>query len=89
MLKLTLYILDALSLKDKRRILRQLLDQVSQRFNVSICEVDDRDSWQKSTLGVACVARSTSEAHEVLNKILSLVEDDPRVEVGNVELETW
>lgn len=88
-LHLLLYIPEAFSLKEKRRVLRQAIDQIRQRFNVSVCEVDHLDAWQRAKLAIACVARSNAEAHEVLNKVLNFVECDPRVEVGSVEMETW
>ena len=88
-LHLLLYIPEALSLKDKRRVVRHAIDQIRQRFNVSVCEVGDLEAWQRATLAIACVARSNAEAHELLNKVLNFVEGDPRIEVGGVEMETW
>lgn len=88
-LHLSLYIPDAFSLKDKRRVVRQAIDQIRRRFNVSVCEVGNLDAWQMATLAVACVARSNAEAHEVLNKVLNFVEGDPKVEVGGVKMEIW
>jgi len=38
-------------LKGKRRALKSIKDQVRNRFNVSIAEVDDLDLWQRATLG--------------------------------------
>lgn len=57
------------SLKDKRQILRSISSQVSNKFNVSIAEVDFQDLWQRSAFGVSCVAESTSQCRRVLLEV--------------------
>ena len=44
------------SLKEKRAVLRCLIDRVKAKFNASIAEVDQNDLWQRGTVGVAIVA---------------------------------
>ncbi|HEY5557725.1 DUF503 domain-containing protein, partial [Acetobacterium sp.] len=41
------------SLKDKRRILKSLVEKTRQKFNVSISEIDEQDHHQKIVLGIA------------------------------------
>ena len=52
----------ASSLKAKRRHLRSTRDTLRSRFGASVAEVDHHDLWQRTTLTVACVARSASDA---------------------------
>ena len=47
---------EALSLKDKRQILRSMKDRVRAKFNASIAEVDNNDDWNNGTVGVSIVA---------------------------------
>ena len=75
------------SLKDKRQVIKSLLDRIRERFNVSAAEVDDLDSWQRATLGFACVSNEQSFVDRVLQKVLSTVESNPLVEVAAVEME--
>ena len=67
-LRLTLYIHGAASLKDKRQVLRKVLDRLRARFNVSAAEVGDNDNWQRAVVGVAAVANDHSFVSEVLGK---------------------
>jgi len=62
------------SLKGKRRILKSITSQVSNRFNVSIAEVDDQDLWQLATLGVSCVSNDGRHANEVLSHVMDFIE---------------
>jgi len=62
------------SLKEKRRILKSIIDRVRSRFNVSIAEVDHNDLWQKASIGIACVANEGSHVNEVLSNVVNFVE---------------
>ena len=73
-LKLTLYIPYAQSLKEKRHALRKIVDKVRAKFNVSCSEVGDSDLWQRAVVGIACVSNDHSFVNEQLDKVVSEVE---------------
>lgn len=84
---LDLTIPEANSLKDKRSVLKSMLEGMRNRFNVSVAEVEHQDTWRRATVGIACVSNSQTFSNQVLNKALDWVESNPRVYVTNVELE--
>ncbi len=86
-LRIELFISDALSLKDKRAVVKSIIGRMQARFNVSVAEVDRQDAHQVATIGVACVSESSVQANRVLNKVLSFVEKDPRAVVTRCHLE--
>jgi uncharacterized protein len=86
-LTLELLIAESQSLKDKRQVLKSLLETTRQRFNVSAAEVDHLDLWQRATIAVACVSKDQVFVDQVLNKVLRTIEGNPRVEVANVDME--
>ena len=86
-IEISLLIRESRSLKDRRRVLRSLKDRISSRFNVSVAEVGDLNSRQRSVLGVAVVANDRRFVNEVLSKVLALVESEPRVEVISQHME--
>ena len=67
-LRLTLYIPGASSLKDKRQVVRKVVDRLRSRFNVSVAEVGDNDIWQRARIGISAVANDHSFVNEVLDK---------------------
>jgi len=69
------------SLKDKRRILMQLRDKIARKFNVSIAELDHHNVWQKATLGIACLANEQRHVNQVLDQVMNVIYDVPRLEV--------
>jgi len=86
-LTIVLYLHDTESLKDKRQIIKSLVETTRRKFNISIAEVDDLDKWRRATIGVACVANESAHVNRVLDKVLDTIESNPAVDVGEVELE--
>ena len=62
------------SLKDKRRVIRSIIERVQSRFNVSIAEVDHNDSWRIATLGISCVSNDSRHANEMLSLVVQYVQ---------------
>ncbi len=86
-LTIRLYLHDTSSLKDKRQILKSLIETTRQKFNISMAEVEELDKWQVSVVGVACVANDNRFVNQVLDKVINHLESNPRIEVGEVEME--
>lgn len=86
-LTIWLYLHDTESLKDKRQILKSLIETTRQKFNISMAEVDEMDKWQVAVVGVACVANDNRFVNQVLDKVINHLEANPRIEVGEVEME--
>ncbi len=86
-LTLVLRLHDTQSLKDKRQIVKSLIETTRQKFNISIAEVDDLDKWRQATIGVACVANDGAHVNRVLDKVVDTLESNPSIELVGVELE--
>jgi uncharacterized protein YlxP (DUF503 family) len=86
-LRLTLFIPESGSLKEKRRVLRSIKDRLRAQFNVSVAEVDHQNLWQKTEVAVALVASDREYADRVLQKILNKVESWRLAEIVDVEME--
>ena len=62
------------SIKDKRRIVKAVLDRLHHRFNVAAAEVAHQDSWRRAGLAIACVSTDTRHADSVLARVAREVE---------------
>ena len=68
------------SLKDKRRVVKSLIDRVHQRYRVSIAETDFHDLHQRAEIAVAVVAAGGEmEMDRMMEEMRTLVESDPEV----------
>ena len=83
--KLTFYIPQAASLKDKRQVCRSLVDKTRQRFNASVAEVGTQDVHQTLTIGVAVVSGEVSHAQNMLDEIIRHMEEHADAELTEVE----
>jgi uncharacterized protein len=59
------------SLKEKRQVVKSLVVQLHNRFNVSAAEVEDQDLWQTAVIGVTCISNDKKHTNEVLSKALA------------------
>jgi uncharacterized protein len=73
---MTLLVPESGSLKDRRRVVKSVIERVRARFNVAVADVDDEPRWGSITLGLACVSTEAAHAHEMLQKVLAFIEDE-------------
>lgn len=71
--RLTLHLPESRSLKDKRGVVKSVLDRLRKR-NVSASEVDSHDLWQKAEVGFAVVSRDRAGAESAVRAALADVE---------------
>src|SRR4051812_46078233 len=88
-LRLSLYIHGAASLKDKRQVLRKVTDRLRAKFNVSVAEAGDNDIWQRALIGIAAVANDKSFVNEVLDKCARDAGNIAEIVGREMEIETY
>jgi len=85
--KLDLRIPENHSLKEKRHVLRKLIDRVRTRFNVAISEVGDNDVWQRAQMGFCTVGNDRRHINSSLDKVIYFIEQMNLVEMVRTEIE--
>jgi uncharacterized protein YlxP (DUF503 family) len=86
-LRLTLYLAESHSLKEKRGVLRKIKGRVRNEFNVSIAECADLDLWQKTQLGICQVGTSQAYVDGALRAVIRFIDELHLAEVGEEEVE--
>ena len=69
------------SLKEKRAVIRPILDGARNRYRVASAEVGAHDVWQRAVLGMSAVGGSAGHVEEVLDDVERFVWSFPEVEV--------
>jgi uncharacterized protein YlxP (DUF503 family) len=80
-LAVELHLPDVHSLKQKRAVVKPILEGARHRHHVSAAEVGHQDTWQRASLGFAVVASSERQAITVLDELERFVWSFPEVEV--------
>lgn len=75
------------SLKEKRMIVKSLLDRAKRRFNISIAEVEDMDVHQSIVIGFACVSNERAHVDSMIDHVLNFLEDHTEAVIRDVERE--
>lgn len=75
------------SLKEKRMVVNKIIDKVSNKFNVSISEIEDLDLHNSIVLGVASVSNSTSYGDSVIQKVINYIENISDAYITHIETE--
>jgi uncharacterized protein YlxP (DUF503 family) len=73
-LRVSLHIPHSRSLKEKRMVVRSLVERLRRQFNVAVAEVDDLDVWQVATLGAVVVSADSRHADQMVRKVLDVIE---------------
>jgi uncharacterized protein YlxP (DUF503 family) len=82
-----LHLPTAFTLKDKRSVVKSLVQRAAQRFRVSAAEVGYHDDVRRALIGVAVVSAEAEHADQVLHAVLRFMETEYPVELvrGGVE----
>ncbi len=75
---------DIFSLKEKRQIVKSIIDRIKNRYNVSIAEVEKQDVKRWAVIGIACVSNSNQLVDRQLNLILDFLEADGRFAIEEI-----
>jgi uncharacterized protein YlxP (DUF503 family) len=75
MARISLTLVDAHSLKEKRMVIRRIKDRARERLGVFVSEVGSaavKDAWQRAELGVAVASGDRAKALAVIDDVIRL-----------------
>jgi len=79
--EIEILIYESNSLKEKRHVLKSIIERIKVRFNASVAEVDYNDLWNKSMIGIAVVSNNKNLCESAISKIINFIDNDERVEI--------
>lgn len=77
------------SLKEKRSIVKSLVERLRSRFNASVAEISAHDNKQMGIVGIAVISNEGAHLDEQLDKIINFVVNDGRFMVGRIHREIF
>ncbi len=75
------------SLKQKRGVVRSIVQRVRNRFNVSIAEIGGQGTWQVAVLGVVMTGSDRTKVRSQLQRALVFLEELHLAEVTGSDFE--
>jgi len=86
MIQIIFEIPDAVNIKEKRRVVKSVIEKMRQRFHLSAAEVDLQDSLSFSQIGGALVSNSRSFGETVLQKTFDMIEKEIPVRIQDMKI---
>jgi len=65
------------------------MDRLHARFHLSIAEVGELDSWNRSLLGLATVGQGVAQVHSQAEKVLHFIEETYLAPIVERKMETF
>lgn len=59
----------ATSLKDKRKVVKGLIDSIRAKYNVSAMEVEFQDKWQRAAVGIVWISITPQGEDSLFDKM--------------------
>lgn len=88
-IRIKIHLYSPQSLKEKRSIIKSLIQKTKHKFSLAIAEVADQDLWQSAVLGIALVGNKKSFLEREMEQILRFLEQGGDLEIVTVNHEIW
>jgi uncharacterized protein YlxP (DUF503 family) len=86
--RIELSIPGAFTLKDRRAVVKSLVERLKGKFNLSVSDLDGGENGAaKAALGIAAATNSASLASETVQKAIEFIASDGRAELGQVDID--
>ncbi|HHD2753824.1 TPA: DUF503 domain-containing protein [Clostridium perfringens] len=88
-LKITLRASWVHSLKEKRMVVKSLVQRLKNKFNISVGEVDKQDIHQSIVIGISAVCGSSKQVASTLEHLISFIEENTDAEIIDIESDNY
>ncbi len=88
-LKITLRASWVHSLKEKRMVVKSIVQRLKNKFNVSVGEVHEQDIHQIIVIGISAVCGDQKKVDSTLENLIDFVEENTDAEIINIESDNY
>lgn len=89
LLTLDITVPGSVTLKDKRSVVKSLVERLENTFNVSVAQTDRLDSVRRATVSIAHVSNDRDRVQRVLEKVTRMAERERDAVVDSVSTQIW
>ncbi|MBI1290860.1 DUF503 family protein [bacterium] len=82
-----LHLPDCHSLKDKRQVMKPLLNELRRDFNISAAEIDDHDLWQSAVIATVAVSNLRDAVERSEREVTDRIETNGDVQIAQINRE--
>lgn len=75
------------SLKEKRMVVKSLIQRIKNKYNVSVSEVAEQDIHQTIVIGIAGIGGTSAIVDSTMENIIEFIEGNTEAEIIGIEQE--
>lgn len=75
------------SLKEKRMVVKSIIQKLKNKFNISVAEVDEQDIHQTLVIGIAAICGTSAQLDSTMEHIITFVECNTDAEIIDIQKE--
>lgn len=79
----------AASLKEKRSVVKSMVERTKNAYNVSIAEIDHQNLWQRTTLALVATGSSKEITEREISRAIRLLESNPEWEMTDYTVDYY
>lgn len=88
-LKITLKASWVHSLKEKRMIVKSIIQRLKNKFNISVGEVEKQDIHQMIVIGISAVCGDQKQIDSTLEHVITFIEENTDAEIIDIESDSY
>lgn len=73
------------SLKEKRMVVKSIVQKLKNKFNISVAEIEEQDIHRTIVIGIAYVSGSSAQADSTMENIITFIEDNTDAEIIDIQ----
>lgn len=73
------------SLKEKRMVVKSLLQKLRNKFNISVSEIESQDIHQTIVIGITGICANSSHSDSTMEHIITFIETNTDAEIINID----
>lgn len=77
------------SLKEKRMVVKSIVQRLKNKFNISVAEVDEQDIHKTIVIGIAGICGTSAQTDSTMEHIITFIEDNTDAEIIDIRKEEY
>lgn len=77
------------SLKEKRMVVKSIVQRLKNKFNISVAEVDEQDIHKTIVIGIAGICGTSAQVDSTMENIITFIEDNTDAEIIDIKKEEY
>jgi uncharacterized protein YlxP (DUF503 family) len=77
------------SLKEKRMVVKSILQKLKNKFNISVSEVENQDNHNIIVIGIAAICANSAQVDSTMEHIITFIECNTDAEITNIQRENF